>query len=399
MVTAPDNSLTKQMEELLTCCICDETLKEPKTLGCFHSFCKKCLAEYVESKRKKSEKGHEHLFDCPLCRTQFQLKQGESVDQIRPCFFINNLLEMLSIQQQLSHIQCDVCKSNVSGLSKCIECERYLCGNCLTTHNNWPDFKNHDVLTLEELAKPENQSKAKAKPRCNKKGHGNNPLEFFCNTCNELACLTCVVLDHPKPNHECESIDVVANRRKEALKTTSAILQRKSDVGHDALKKIKQASQNIKASKKKAKDDILQQKKEILEAFTKKLEQETQTLIVDVNRKHNEINQKLAQQHGDIKVYVDKVNGSFEFVKNIIEKGSNEDILSLGNEIKENAIEIEKRCPQMMRPVHCGYFEYQQMKSTENIVDQVDLKELGKVGKFAFLVNKYRNNEQIVTHP
>ena len=384
MATAPDNSLTKQMEELLTCCICDEILKEPKTLGCFHSFCKKCLGEYVECQRKQSEKGHEHLFDCPLCRTQFQLKQEESVDHIRPCFFINNLLEMLSIQQRASQIHCDACKGNVSAVSRCIECERYLCGNCLTAHNNWPDFKDHDVLTLEELTKPENQSKAKAKPRCNKKGHGNHPHDFFCSTCNELACLTCVLLGHPKPNHECEPIDVVANRQREALKTTTAILQIKSDAVHDAWKKIKQASENMKVSNKKAKDNILQQKNEILKAFTEKLEHSTQALIVDVDKKHNEINQKLSKQHDDMKVYVEKVNGSLEFVKNIIEKGSNEDILSLGNEIEEHASGIEKECPKMTKPDHSGYFLYQKMKSTENIVNQVDLKELGEVGKFAF---------------
>ena len=389
MATKPD--VIKEMKVLLTCCICNETLKEPKTLGCFHSYCKKCLGEYVESQRTKSDKDHKHLFDCPLCRTQFQLKQEESVDQIRPCFFINNLLEMLSIQERASQIQCEACKSDASAVSRCIECERYLCGICLTTHNNWLDFNNHDVLTLEELAKPENQSKAKAKPRCNKNGHGDNPLDLFCNTCNELACLTCVVLDHPNPNHDCEPIDVVANRQKEALKTTSATLKTKSDAVRDALTKIEEASKKMKVNYEKTKTEILHQKEEILDAFTKKLEHTMAPLIVELDRKHNEDNQKLSKQNDDINNYFKKVNGSLEFVKNIIEKGSNEDILSLRNEIKENASDIEKKCPKMMGPVHLGYFEYRQMKSTESIMDEVDLKEVGEVGKFAFLVNTYKN--------
>ena len=118
MATAPDTSMCKQVEKLLNCCICDETLKEPRTLGCFHSFCKKCLGEYVESQRtKKAKKGDEHLFECPLCRTQFQLKQQESVQQIRQCFFINNLLELLSIQERASQIQCEACKSDVLPLA------------------------------------------------------------------------------------------------------------------------------------------------------------------------------------------------------------------------------------------------------------------------------------------
>ena len=140
-----------------------------------------------------------------------------------------------------------------------------------------------------------------------------------------------------------------------------------------------------------AKNAILQQEKEILEAFTKKLKRTTAALIVEVDRKHNQINQKLVKQHDDMKVYVEKVNGSLEFLKNIIEKGSNEDILSPGNEIKGNASDIEKKCRKKMRPVHSGYLEYKQTKSTENIVDKVDLTELGEVGEFAFLVNKCRN--------
>ena len=375
------------MKELLTCCICDETLNEPKTLGCFHSFCKKCLGEYVESQRKKAEKVYQHVFNCPLCGTQFQLKQEESVDQIGTCFFINNLLEMLNILNQASEQACESCKSKVPVVSRCIECENYLCEKCLTVHKNWPAFSKHELLSLEELRKPENQSKGKAKSRCTKTGHGKKQLDFFCSTCDELACLTCVLLDHLKPKHSCQPIDLAANFQKETLKTTSGNLQRKSDAVHDTLKKIKEASENMKDSIKKTKDDILRQKKEILEAFTKKLENTTQALIVEVDREHHEVNQKLSKQHDDMKVYAEKVNGSLEFAKNIIEKGSNEDILSLGNEIMQNAIDIDIECPKMMRPIHSGYFEYQQIKSApENIADELNLQELGKVGKFVFLV-------------
>ena len=142
MATAPDSSFHKQVEKLLTCCICDETLKGPRTLGCFHSFCKKCLAGYVESQRKKAKKGREHMFECPLCRTQFQLKQEESVDQIRQCFFINNLLEMLSIQERASQISCDSCKGKVIVVSRCLKCEKFFCQNCLKAHNKLPMFAN-----------------------------------------------------------------------------------------------------------------------------------------------------------------------------------------------------------------------------------------------------------------
>ncbi len=383
MASAPDPAPVKRMEELLTCCVCKETLNEPTTLPCFHSFCKKCLARYVEIQRDDARKEGraEHLFKCPTCRTQFQLRQTQSVERLPSNHFINNLLDILKIQQEAQNLPCESCNGQLPAECRCVQCENYLCKNCLNMHNNCKAFKRHDVLTLAELAKPENQAKAKAKPRYHKHGHENKHLECYCNTCQQLACITCVVLDHPKPEHDCQTISAVAERQNQALKRTSAMLQEKSVEVQNALQEIKRASQTLKDNNKRAKNAILQQEKEILEEITKKLKRNTAALIVEVDRKHNEVNRKLVQQHDEMKAYVEKVNGSLEFAKNIIEKGSNEEIITLGNKVSLNANNIEKECPKVMRPVHGGFFEYQQEKSTKNIVDNLDLNNLGNIGK------------------
>ena len=384
MAKAPDPAPIERMKELLTCSICTDTLNEPTTLPCFHSFCKKCLARYVEIQRDdaRREGRAEHLFKCPTCRTQFQLGQHESVEGLPSNFFINNMLDILKIQQQAQKMPCESCKSQLPASCRCVECEHYLCKNCLTAHNNWPAFNNHLVLSLEELGKPENQAKAKSKPRCQKHDHGSKSLEFYCGTCQKLACLTCILVDHPKPEHDYQPVGVVAEQQKEALKTTSAKLQTKSNQGQNALQKIKQAFQNLQASRKETKDAILREKKAILEKFTNELNGRTRALLVQVDQKHNEVNQKLAEQRDDMTAYVQKVNGSLEFVKSIIEKGSNEEILSLGKEIKVNTNDIEKKCPNSMLPFHYGYFKY--IKSTKTTTH---LDNLGEIGKFSNLRN------------
>ncbi len=88
-----------------------------------------------------------------------------------------------------------------------------------------------------------------------------------------------------------------------------------------------------------------------------------------------------------MKAYVEKVNGSLEFAKNIIEKGSKEEVITLGKEIMSNANNIEKESPKSMRPVHYGFMQYQPKKSGKNIVDSVDY-ELGNLGKF---ITYFRN--------
>ena len=385
MAKAPDLAPTKGIEELLTCCICTETLEEPKTLPCFHSFCKKCLAKYIEVEREKAKKQEKarHSFDCPMCRTQFELTQGKSVEQIPPNYFINALLDILPIiQQQTQKLHCESCKvAQVPVTSRCIECERYLCKNCLNAHNNWPDFKQHDVMTLAELANPENQRKARGKPRCTKEGHGNKALVFYCNTCQELACINCAVLNHSKANHDYQPIDTVAKQHKKTLKITSANLQRKSNEVKATLKKIDHATENLQAKTKRAKDMILQQEREILQELTQKVKHNTAVLLGEVDRTHSRVNNKLVKQHNEMRSYYEKVNGSLDFAKNIIEKASNEEILLLGTEIQDNVKDIEKYGPKITKPAHNGVIEYQ-AKSTETILGNINLDDPGKVGGF-----------------
>ena len=68
----------------------------------------------------------------------------------------------------------------------------------IEAHNNWSDFDNHVVMTMEELANPENRVKARGKPRCEKH---NKVLKFYCETCEILVCRYCVDVNHIRPEH------------------------------------------------------------------------------------------------------------------------------------------------------------------------------------------------------
>ncbi len=382
MASGPDLDPVHQMEELLTCSICTGTLNEPITLSCFHSYCKHCLSMYVDIQREEAQKERrvQHLFDCPTCRTKFELKQGESVEGFPSNYFINNMLDILKIQQQAQKLPCESCKAQFPATARCIDCERYLCKNCLTTHNNWLDFKDHAVLTLEELAKPENQAKTKGKPRCQKHGHEKKAYAFYCGTCQELICINCVVMDHPKPDHSCQPLNEVADEHKKSLKITSNVLQKKSNECQNTLTKIKYAVQFLDASTKKAREAIIKQNEVILNEFTRQLEVKTRSLLGEVDMNYRFVNEILGKQQNDMKVYVEKVNGSLDLAKNILEKGSDEEILMLGKMIEKNASDIEKECPKMIEPVHNGSVEYWE-KSTYTIVDRIHLNDVGNVGR------------------
>ncbi|XP_028391845.1 E3 ubiquitin-protein ligase TRIM33-like isoform X2 [Dendronephthya gigantea] len=377
MATASDLASVKQMETLLQCSVCMETLTQPRTLSCYHSFCKHCLENYVAAQREKAVEAKAkvpEIFECPLCRTEFSVKEGENIGEKMPAnHFINNLLELLSIQQQAHHVKCQSCKSNASAASRCISCEKFLCGKCLETHNNWTDFENHVVFTLEELAKPENRAKVKGKSRCEKH---DKILKFYCETCKVLVCRYCMELNHTRPEHTWFPLTDVVVQHKEALKAFSGIFEKQKNDAAESNRKIADAMATLKNNATKASDAIKQQQQNILNAFTKKLEKETTALLDQVEMKYRVANEPLLKQQANVKAYFQKAKSSLYFTRSILSSGSDEVLLALKHEIEEKAGSIENERPENMDPIHDGLLEYHP-KLTENIMENLKLNDLG----------------------
>ena len=378
MAATPDPAV-KRVEKLLECCFCTKTITNPRTLSCYHSFCHHCLERFVAARREDAVKAGTkipEIFECTMCRTTFHVKKDESVEKIPSNFFINNMMEFLTLQQQAQCIKCQSCKAKDPATSRCVSCENYLCRKCLEAHNNWPAFEDHVVMTMEELAKLENRAKARGKPRCEKH---NKVLKFYCETCRVLVCRCCVDVNHPCPEHSWFPLADIVEQEKEELKASSAVFEKQMNEASESNLRIEHAMETLKNNAAITKDAIKQQQQEILSAFTKKLEQQTAVLLDQVDMKYNEVNKPLLKQQADIKDYMEKAKSSLDFAKNIISNGTDEEILSLKHEVKEKAEGIEKERPKLMDPVHNGAIEYQGKVSKDDL-ENVELNELGKVG-------------------
>ena len=384
MASAAPDPAVKRMEKLLECCFCTETLTNPRTLSCFHSFCYHCLERFVATRREDAVKAGAkipEIFECPICRTEFRVQEDETVEKIPSNFFINNILELLTLQQEAQCAKCQSCKAKDPATSRCVSCDKYLCEKCLEVHNHWSDFDDHLVLTIEELAKPENRLKARGKPRCEKH---KKVLKFYCETCKVLVCRYCVDVNHIRPEHSWFLLADIVEQKKKELKTSSAIFEKQMNKAVESNLKIKHAIEILKNNAAKAKDAVLQQHQEILNGFSEKLEEKTTTLLDEVDMKYNEANKPLIKQQADIEYYLERAKSSLDFTKNIISNGTDEEILSLKHEVEEKAEGMEKEQPELMDPVHNGAFEYQG-KSSKNVLKNVKLTEFGKVGMYIFI--------------
>ncbi|XP_038053688.1 E3 ubiquitin-protein ligase TRIM56-like, partial [Patiria miniata] len=224
--------LEKISVDHLECYICTNRFRQPKLLDCLHSFCLQCLQELIQSQDPSGTK-----LTCPLCRRETMLK-GSGVADLPNNFSFSALVEEVTMQEKLlegqgSDIKCQACDEENQGISRCMDCDHFLCQECQKAHGRMTAMKSHKLYTLAQLQSGEIVYKSKLRaevPKCCK--HPDQNLNVYCNSCEQVICTTCSVLDHskhsltglPEAVEECKKkvTEMVqkSERRKAELSTT-----------------------------------------------------------------------------------------------------------------------------------------------------------------------------------
>ncbi len=331
------------------------------------------MEKYVDRLRD-AEKNVE-TFPCPTCRSEFTLKSNQNVGDLSSSYFIKNMLGTKGIQQEAKVARCSTCQETAA--SRCMTCEMYMCEKCSNYHALWPIMKNHDVLSLAELSNPESQVKMRGKLYCVK--HKDKILEFYCETCKELSCSHCMVLNHTKQNHSCVSVDEIGQKQREILQGRCTTLDEKLSAVNDALTAISEVMKSLETTAKDAKDQIYAQKVKILKNVTEKLDERAVKLVQDVNKVYGELHGQLTKQHGEIKDHLNKVQTSVSLSRNLLKRGSIEEILSSQKVIGENVEKLENEQPKNLAPVNDGGIQYTPEEIGNINYDEI-VNKLGDVG-------------------
>ncbi|KAL0209799.1 hypothetical protein P9112_009883 [Eukaryota sp. TZLM1-RC] len=149
---------------ILTCSICHETMHEPCSLTCGHSFClNKCLRPWFEKSQT-----------CPECRRPAERKS----------LHVNISLREAIEHMSLSPPRCERCEEAPAAVV-CHDCTSSLCQSCTGIVHSMGVFRSHTVVPLHEsplLPK-----------KCTK--HKTKPLEYFCQQCSIPVCVNCCLVD------------------------------------------------------------------------------------------------------------------------------------------------------------------------------------------------------------
>ena len=249
-----------QIEENLECSICLERLNDPRTLPCWHSFCKVCLEGVVKTCRDKAPRDRPiREIPCPNCRTTFLLDPDKQVADMPRNHFICNMVQAMAVLDRGTRVPCSHNCTESYSVARCVTCEKFLCRECLTGHNSYRGHNGHSVLTMEELSKPENRKKIKDKMYYNE--HPGKKLKVYCETCDRLICKDCMDFKHVKPSHSCFLVKDVANNYKELLDSNNRVMKDALTEGNVFIQQLTLETERIDHEAENIKSQIAQKKR------------------------------------------------------------------------------------------------------------------------------------------
>ena len=119
-----------------------------------------------------------------------------------------------------------------------------------------------------------------------------------------------MVLTHNKQNHSCVSVEEVAQKQREILKSSCVTLDEKLSEGNKALNNISGVVKSLEENASVAKEKIKKQAENIAKAVLDKLKERADKMCEEVDVVYGEKHTELSKQHDEIKKYIDKVQGN-----------------------------------------------------------------------------------------
>lgn len=213
------NNLKKEAE----CPLCLDTVKEPKTLPCLHSFCLECLDKHAGYARRRRET----MIKCPVCLTDFNIPKSDTFSDIPKSFHLNRLVDILALRDDSVQIQtCNSCDDNSAVTSYCFVCQSFLCATCLEAHQRLKATRGHRNVLIEKLQAQDVEELIHRPVMCTQKYHENESLEYFCKDCNTCVCMKCGFVSHSR--HTMLDIQQAAEERK--VQITKAVDEAKAEI-------------------------------------------------------------------------------------------------------------------------------------------------------------------------
>ena len=185
--------LFKSLKKEAECPMCLETVKNPKTLPCVHSFCLECLDKLANFARRQLQA----TIKCPVCQTSFPIPETDTFTNLPSSFHLNRLVDVLALESgSLQAQKCNNCDENNPATIYCFVCQSFMCATCFQSHQRIKITRGHRNVLIDKLQPQDVQELIQRPIMCSEKYHEDQALEFYCEDCKVLICLKCSIVSH-----------------------------------------------------------------------------------------------------------------------------------------------------------------------------------------------------------
>uniref|UniRef100_A0A8C4T5U7 E3 ubiquitin/ISG15 ligase TRIM25-like n=1 Tax=Erpetoichthys calabaricus TaxID=27687 RepID=A0A8C4T5U7_ERPCA len=219
-------------QDEFTCSVCLDTLTDPVTILCGHSFCLKCLTDCWDQSQECS---------CPQCRHTFttrpELNRNTLLNEVIKKLKKTTICPPPPPQNYAGpgDVECDFCTGKKFRAVKCcLTCPASYCQTHLQPHYEGDALKHH------KLVDPDRNLKEKL---CEK--HLKS-LEIFCKTDDSCICMKCVVTGHN--GHKMVELETEREEKQRQLRATLSDIKRGLEEREKTLKETRRAMDKMKMS-------------------------------------------------------------------------------------------------------------------------------------------------------
>ena len=339
--------LFKILKKEAECPLCIETVKNPKTLPCLHSFCLECLDRHANFARRQLKA----TIKCPVCQTSFQIPETDTFENLPSSFHLNRLVDVLALEDgSVQSQRCNSCNENNTATCYCFVCQDFLCASCFEAHQRLKASRGHRNVLIDRLQAQDVQELIHRPVMCSQQYHEDQPLEFYCEDCKVLICHKCTVVSHD---------------RHSKTDTQKAAQEQKMQMS-DAVAKVKVEMVRYKSEIKKQTDLRKKNKIEILNE-EKKMTDTVEKLIGDLREherkmkdKFREIYEAEQKHHAtrleNFELVATQLKSCFERCHRILERNFSVEILQTNHAILGRCNELLNiRKPDLYMSPHIHY--------------------------------------------
>ena len=352
--------LFKSLRKEAECPLCLETVKDPKTLPCLHSFCLVCLDKHANYARRQLQTA----IKCPVCQASFQIPQEDTFGGLPASFHLNRLVDLLALADGGTESQqCGSCEENNTATHYCFECQSFLCTTCFKAHQRFKATRGHKNISVDNLQADDVEKLIRRPVMCSEQYHQDQPLEYYCKDCNVCTCIKCSVVSHN--HHTMVDMQKAADEQKMQI--------------DEALKKVK-AEVVILENEMKNQTELMNKNKTQISAAREKMNETVDDCIrlltehkASMNAKFDEINQAHQKAHAthleNFQLAVAQLKSSLEQGENILERNINAEILQTKPVIIgrcEDLLNAKK--PEIYKPPRVHYAVEQKLDILDRVV-------------------------------